>query len=78
MQVSHRFTAASATFDDQNLVSLAGLVPVLALAEHTQLSTLLTEKISITTPRITSGSANPAPKLTTLTGKPARPRARPA
>lgn len=66
MQVSHRFTATSATFDDQNLVSLAGLVPVLALAEHTQLNTLLTEKISITTPRITSGSANPAPKLTTL------------
>jgi hypothetical protein len=53
-------------FDEQNLVSLAGLVPVMALAEQTELSALLAEKVSITTPRIKSGSANPAPKLTTL------------
>ena len=37
---SHGFTPKSATFDDQNLVSLAGLVPVMALAEQTKLSTL--------------------------------------
>jgi hypothetical protein len=66
VQASHRFTPMSATFDDQNLVSLAGLVPVMALAEQTKLSTLLTEQVSITAPRIKSGSANPAPKLTTL------------
>ena len=66
MQASHRFTPTSATFDDQNLVSLTGLVPVMALAEQTKLSRLLTEKVSITTPRIKSGAANPAPKLTTL------------
>jgi hypothetical protein len=66
VQASHRFTPKSATFDDQNLVSLAGLVPVMALAEQTKLNTLLTEKVSITAPRIKSGSANPAPKLTTL------------
>jgi hypothetical protein len=51
VQVSHRFVAESAMFDDQNLVSLAGLVPVVALAERTQLSTLLAEKVSIAAPR---------------------------
>ena len=47
MQVSHRFTADSAVFDDDNLVSCAGLVPVMALAEQTGLSELLAEKVRI-------------------------------
>ena len=34
MKLSHRFTADSALFDDPNLVSAAGLVPVIALAEQ--------------------------------------------
>jgi hypothetical protein len=66
VQVSHRFTTESAMFDEENLVSLAGLVPVMALAEQTGLSTLLAQKVSISAPRVKSGSANPAPKLTTL------------
>jgi Transposase DDE domain group 1 len=66
VQVSHRFVVESATFDEHNLVSLAGLIPVMALAEQTELNTLLEQKVSITAPRIKSGSANPAPKLTTL------------
>lgn len=66
MQVSHRFAAGSAVFDDDNLVSLAGLVPVMRLAEQTGLVEALTEKVSITAPRVKSGSANPAPKLATL------------
>ncbi|MGF6898631.1 hypothetical protein ABIA39_009015, partial [Nocardia sp. GAS34] len=66
MQVSHRFAAGSAVFDDENLVSLAGLVPVMRLAEQTGLVEALTEKVSITAPRVKSGSANPAPKLATL------------
>ena len=66
VQVSHRFAADSAVFDDDNLVSCAGLVPVMTLAEQTGLSELLAEKVHITEPRIKSGSANPAPKLTTL------------
>ena len=37
MQVSHRFAAGSAVFDEDNLVSCAGLVPVMALAEQTGL-----------------------------------------
>ncbi|MFE3281462.1 IS1380 family transposase, partial [Nocardia sp. NPDC059239] len=66
MQVSHRFAAESAVFDDRNLVSLAGLVPVMRLAEQTGLGELLTGKVAIAEPRIKSGSANPGPKLVTL------------
>jgi hypothetical protein len=66
VQVSHRFAAESAVFDDENLVSLAGLVPVMRLAEQTGLGELLAEKVSIGAPRVKSGAANPAPKLATL------------
>ncbi|BBY59153.1 hypothetical protein MSAR_22890 [Mycolicibacterium sarraceniae] len=66
MQVSHRFAAESAVFDDDNLVSCAGLVPVMTLAEQTGLGRLFDEKVRIMAPRITSGSANPAPKLATV------------
>ena len=66
VQVSHRFAAESAVFDEDSLVSLAGLVPVMRLAEQTGLGHLLSEKVLIAEPRIKSGSANPAPKLTTL------------
>ena len=66
MQVSHRFGAGSAVFDEENLVSLAGLVPVMGLAEQTGLGGLLAEKVSITSTRVKSGAVNPAPKLATL------------
>lgn len=66
MKVSHRFIDGCAVFDDDNLVSCAGLVPVMTLAEHTHLPDLLSEKVSITTAKVASGAANPAPKLLTL------------
>jgi Transposase DDE domain group 1 len=66
VQVSHNFTPTSAVFDDDHLVSCAGLVPVMALAAQTGLPGLLADKIHIAEPRIKSGSANPAPKLATL------------
>ena len=66
MQVSHRFTASSAVFDDEHLVSCAGLVPVMTLAEQSRLSALLEHKIRFTSERIKSGAANPAPKLSTV------------
>jgi hypothetical protein len=66
VQVSHNFAASSAVFDDQNLVSCAGLIPVMTLAEQTGLVRLLDEKVRITASRIKSGAANPAPKLATL------------
>jgi hypothetical protein len=61
--VSHRFTTGSARFDEDNLVSCAGLVPVLGLAHQTRLPEIIDEKVSIKAPRIKSGSANPTPKL---------------
>ena len=66
MQVSHRFKTDSALFDDDHLVSCAGLVPVMALAEQTGLIELLGNKVHIAEPKIKSGSANPAPKLATV------------
>ena len=63
MRVSHRFTAGSARFDEDNLVSDAGLVPLLRLAEQTRLPQITAEKVSIKTSRIKSGAANPVPKL---------------
>jgi Transposase DDE domain group 1 len=66
VRVSHRFTAGSARFDEDNLVSHAGLVPLLGLAEQTGLPKIIAGKVSIPTPRIKSGSANPAPKLLTV------------
>ncbi|MFA7509776.1 MAG: IS1380 family transposase [Mycolicibacterium vanbaalenii] len=66
MKVSHSFAASAAVFDDEHLVSCAGLVPVMALAAQTALPQLLTDKVFIAEPRIKSGSANPAPKLSTL------------
>jgi len=66
VQVSHRFIASSAVFDDDHLVSCAGLVPVMTLATQTGLPQLLAEKVRITKPRVKSGSANPSPKLATV------------
>jgi hypothetical protein len=63
---SHSFAAGSAVFDDEHLVSYAGLVPVMTLAEQTGLSRLLGEKIHIAEPRIKSGAAYPSPKLVTV------------
>ena len=64
-QLSHT-SRSSAVFDEPNLVSCAGLVPVMTLATQTGLPALLTDKVHIAQPRITSGSANPAPKLSTV------------
>jgi hypothetical protein len=63
VRVSHRFTPGSARFDEDNLVSHAGLVPLLGLAEQTGLPQILAAKVSITTSRIKSGAAKPVPKL---------------
>ena len=58
VKVLHRFGVGSAVFDDDRLVSCAGLVPVMTLAEQTGLSRLIAEKVRIAEPRIASGAAN--------------------
>ncbi len=49
MQLSHTRAATSAVFDDPNLVSSAGLVPVLALADAAGLSELAQRHLSVPT-----------------------------
>ena len=66
MQSSHTFAVGSAVFDEQNLVSAAGLVPVLELAEQTGLSRLIGERVDLPSTRVASGAVNPAGKLTTI------------
>ena len=51
MKLSHTLRATSPTFDDPNLVSSAGLVPVLALAERAGLRDLADEHLSVPTDR---------------------------
>ena len=53
-------------FDDPNLVSCAGLVPVMEMAEQTGLSALLDEHVRFTCEVVKSGAANPTPKLTSI------------
>ena len=62
MQVSHRFTAASAVFDDDHLVSCAGLVPVMTLAAQTGLPQLLADKIHIAEPQDQIRVGQPGPE----------------
>jgi hypothetical protein len=50
-------------FDDENLVSCAGLVAVMSLAERSGLSNLVEEHVSITDPPVASTGANPAGKI---------------
>ena len=47
MKLSHTLTRTSAVFDDPNLVSPAGLVPVLALADRAGLRQLVDEHLSV-------------------------------
>ncbi len=59
MRVSHSFTAV---FDDPNLVSCAGLAPVLALAERAGLARLVGQHVKIGKP----GGVNPHLKVPAL------------
>jgi hypothetical protein len=47
MRLSHGSSALSATFDDPNLVSVAGLAPVVALAQDCRLGDLVAEKVTL-------------------------------
>jgi hypothetical protein len=66
VQGSHAWRGDGAVFDDDNLVSHAGLVPLLELAEQAGLSQLLDEHVRFTCERVKSGAANSTPKLTSI------------
>lgn len=62
MQPCHTLRATSAVFDDPNLVSSAGLVPVVALDRAAGLTELATEQLSVPTDK----GANAGLKVTSL------------
>lgn len=66
MQGSHVWRGDAAVFDDGNLVSHAGLVPLLELAEQAGLSRLLDDHVRFADERVRSGAAHPTPKLTSI------------
>src|SRR4051812_43519596 len=62
MQLSHARPVVSATFDEPNLVSAAGLVPLMALAGKAGLRELADERLSVPTDK----GANAGSKLSSL------------
>jgi hypothetical protein len=63
------WSTATPIFDDEHLVSCAGLAPVMALAEQAGLSALLAERVnldSLDPPRVASAGVNPAGKVTSI------------
>jgi len=57
---------ATPIFDDENLVSCAGLVPVLALAERAGLSELIRDRVTFQASKVKSAGVNPAGKITSI------------
>ena len=65
MRASHTAGAVSATFDDPNLVSCAGLVPVLRLAQRAGLHQAADQRVTLPD-SAGSAAANPAAKITSI------------
>ena len=66
MKLSHGWSKATPLFDEEHLVSCAGLVPVMALAEQAGLSRLVAERVRLGETRVASAGVNPAGKLTSV------------
>jgi hypothetical protein len=66
VQGSHAWRGDGAVFDEGNLVSHAGLVPLMELAEQAGLSRLLEDNVRFACERVKSGAANATPKLTSI------------
>jgi hypothetical protein len=66
VKLSRGWSRAQPAFDEDNLVSLAGLVPVMGLAERAGLSALLEAKVSMASTRVKSAACNPAGKITSI------------
>jgi hypothetical protein len=66
VKLAHGWWRAVPLFDDSNLVSCAGLAPVMALAEQAGLSNLIEERVAIGATGVRSAGVNPAGKLTSI------------
>jgi hypothetical protein len=60
------WSRAVPVFDDGNLVSFAGLGPVMALAERAGLSELVSDRVAFEATRVKSAAVNPAGKITSI------------
>jgi hypothetical protein len=60
------WSRATAVFDDANLVSFAGLAPVLAVGERSGLSELIAERVRFKTAKVRAAGVNPVGKLTSI------------
>jgi len=66
VKLPHQWSKATPLFDDERLVSCAGLVPVMALAEQAGLSVLVAERVGLGDTQVASAGVNPAGKLTSI------------
>lgn len=66
MKLPDGWSRARVLFDDGNLVSCAGLVPVMALAERSGLSGLVTGRVRFKAASVKSAGVNPAGKITSI------------
>ncbi|MGH3448831.1 MAG: IS1380 family transposase [Nocardioidaceae bacterium] len=66
MKLHDGWSRATPIFDDENLVSCAGLAPVMALAEQAGLSELIGQRVSLASARVASAAVNPAGKVTSV------------
>jgi len=66
VKLSHAWSKATPLFDEENLVSDAGLVPVMALAEQAGLSELVADRVALPSARVASAGVNPAGKVSSI------------
>src|SRR2546428_4770283 len=66
VRLSQPWRRAAVRFDEQNLVSCAGLVPVMQLAEDAGLHDLVAAEVEIIDPPIPSTGVNPAGKVSSI------------
>lgn len=66
MKLQQEWSRTVPVADEDNLVSHAGLVPVMALAEQAGLSHLVADRVSIKSSLVRSAGVNPAGKITTI------------
>lgn len=66
MRLSRPWSAALPIFDDEHLVSHAGLVPIMGLAENAGLSKLIDEKVKLASTRVRSAGVNPVGKICSI------------
>jgi Transposase DDE domain group 1 len=66
VRLSQPWRQAEVRFDEENLVSCAGLVPLMQLAEETGLHRLVADAVRIEDPPIPSTGVNPAGKVSSV------------